>query len=158
MLYARLQLALPQVRTVLVAPPRSSLDPYPVAKELAALAAAAGCSVRLVAVSAAGEAPSQGRPDPSAATTTQDDIELLTLPEAGLGNVERLREILAPARDLTVVSAGGLLDSPVSILAASIVGGVVVVARPGKTTRSDLSRVKLDVERAGGRIAGAVMV
>jgi hypothetical protein len=32
------------------------------------------------------------------------------------------------------------------------------VARPGKTTRSDLSRVKLDVERAGGRIAGAVMV
>ena len=159
MLYARLQLALPEARTVLVAPPRSSLDAFPVARELAGLAAAAGCSVRLIALTAAGgDAASQTRSDAPGEGAATGDIEVLRLPAANLGNLDRLREVLAPARDLTVIAGSGLLDNPVSILAAPIVDGVVVVVRPGKTARSDLSRVKVEIERAGGRIAGAVML
>ena len=164
MLYPRLQLAVPEGREFLVAPPRSSIDAFPVAAGLASDIAVTGCSVRLIRFTDS-LSPGEDKVTADGVMRThqqqQDErgqIETVQLGETGLGRIELLRSTLSPYHGLTVVAARGLLDSPVALLTASIVDAVIVVVQRGRTGRADLDRVRRDVERAGGRIAGSVLV
>jgi Mrp family chromosome partitioning ATPase len=57
-----------------------------------------------------------------------------------------------------VLVGDGILDDPDSILAAAVVDAVLVVAKSGRTGRQDLARTREEIERAGGRLVGAVLL
>jgi hypothetical protein len=71
--------------------------------------------------------------------------------------VDHLRELVRDYEGYTVIAGRGVLDHPGTLLAAGAVDGVVLVVRPRKTYRSDLQAARTEVERAGGRVVGAVL-
>lgn len=131
LLYARLQLVAPGARTVLIAPARSSVRAAQIAQDLLGSAQGAGQSARLV--------------------------DLGAVPSSEVSTAESARQTLNSFDGLTVVLGGGLLDSPWTLLVAAVVDAVVVVARRGRSSRLDLDQVRREVERAGGKIVGAVL-
>jgi len=132
MLYARLQLAVPGARSFLVAPVRSSLSAEQVAEDLASQATEAGEKVRC--------------------------IDLASTPLSSAASLEHLREMLGSSPGLTIAVGGGLLDTSSAAIACGALDGIVLVAKRGKTSRADLEEARREIERAGGKLAGAVLL
>jgi hypothetical protein len=141
MLFAHLQLRAPEARSILLAPPRSGQLTASIGPALSELAHSAGHEVRLVDVA---------NHDARASKAAQLD-------QAVLWNRDNLRMALDGFTGLTIVMGQGILDSPQTVLAAGTVDAVILVARAGKTDRSDLAAAGHEVERAGGRLLGAVL-
>lgn len=163
-LFARLQLSAQGARTFLIAPVRSSLGVADLVHQLAAVTAVAGYHSRVVDVSQT--AAMQGDATPHAsdaaspateAASVASSVHHRALSPAESLSLERLREALQPTEGFTFVCGGGLLDSPSTILAVPSVDAVIVVAERGRTARADLERSRAEVERAGGRVVGAVL-
>jgi len=157
MLLARLQILAPEARSVLLARAQPEGTVEPLAREVAAAAAQAGFAGRLARVpgsddSRYGSAPSRlsGLPD---AELTELQIDMKELRET-----ERARAALHAGGGYTVVAGGSILDSPETLLLCRAVDVVVLVGYRAKTLRSDLEAARDAVERAGGRLAGAVFV
>ncbi|MBV9278490.1 MAG: hypothetical protein JOZ41_00265 [Chloroflexi bacterium] len=143
-LFARLQLSVPKLRTVLIAAPRSAEFSPGLGKELAIAAASAGLAARLLDLTGR-EGDGEG----------EAGLRVDTLGVAV--NLDALRRTIDSFEGFTVVQGAGLLDHPGTILAVPCVDAVVVVAARGTTTRGDLEAVRQEVERAGGRLVGVVL-
>lgn len=160
MLFARLEVTVPQARSFLVAAPRSTIDVTDIAADLAYVAGRAGFESRLVDLT--GHQRTADASTASVPATVDDQVEgeLVELDEPAsseMGRVERLRQLLAAYEGYTVMAGGGVLDDPGTMLAAAAVDGVVLVVRRGRTSRTDLEQSRIEIERAGGRIVGAVL-
>ncbi len=165
MLFARLQLTLPEARAVLVAPPRSSLDVSGLASDLAECAATSGFATTLVDVRGleglvcpVGALYSQSSDQAEAADAAAGSLHKISIGGPSGLNIEQLRRALGSSEGFSVLLGAGLLDNPATLLAVPLVDAVIVVARRGKTARADLERVRSEIERASGRLAGAVLI
>jgi hypothetical protein len=136
---------------VLVAPARSDLDVDDVARELASQIEAAGDDVLLKRLRELGHSRETG---PGQSPETPD----LGKAHSGRLTLESLRAFLAAGRGYVVLVGRGILDDSNSILAAAAVDAVLVVAKSGRTGRQDLARTRDEIERAGGRLIGAVLL
>jgi hypothetical protein len=169
MLFARLRLNLPDVRSVLVASARSSVNVSALATELAESAADWGLSVTLVEVQ---DPPATHHTSSSGSTSTRleagrrgeatqpppGSVERIPSQSCADGKEDSLAQALARPDRFFVVQGSGLLDSPATLLAVPVVDAVLIAARRGKTARSDLQECRVEIERAGGKLAGAVLL
>lgn len=128
MLWAHLQVRAPDARIILLASPRPHERARQAAKALAEVAGKAG---RLVDIA-----------------STRVDV----------WSLETARQALRAPEGTTVVSAGGILESPNALVAAAVADAVVVVAVEGVTTREELERTRRELERAGAKLVGAFLV
>jgi Mrp family chromosome partitioning ATPase len=149
LLFARVQLAAPASHTYLIASPTPNVADRRIAEELASGAAAGGKAVRLLDLGADRSKPSRNgsksyqewTPDRSAIVAPDD-----------------LRRALAAYDGVTVVVGNGLDTDAGTTVAAAVVDATVLVLRQGRTRRSDVKRVRADVERNGGRIIGSILL
>lgn len=132
MLYVRLQILEGKLSSILVASPHSDGSATSIAVSLAASAERSGSPIRLLLLYGPG-------------VETADDLE-------------GMRAHISKFDGLTVVQGQGVLDDPATLLACAATGVVVLAIRRGKTSRASLEETRREVERAGGHIAGAVMV
>ena len=144
LLFARLQLALPQGRTFLVTSPRALEKVEEVGAQLASEAHACGRKVRLLL------------PEGGSAPTSPGAEVVRTSPNECMEG-RRVRELLA-GDDYVVVPWDNLLGSAAATILAACVDGVVVVARRGRTAQADLTEVRLELERSGGCAVAAVLL
>jgi len=169
MLFARLRLNLPDVRSLLVASARSSVSASTLATELAESAADWGLNVTLIEVQEppAGNQKAGTRSTPTslegeergdAAQSQRGVVERITSRPSSEGGEDSLAQALARPDRFFVVLGSGLLDSPATLLAVPEVDAVLIAARRGKTARSDLQDCRVEVERAGGKLAGAILL
>lgn len=128
MLYAHLQVRSPEAKIIVLAAPLSETAVQGAARALAEVAGQAG---RLVDISG-----------------TQGEV----------WSLEQARRALRSPEGTAVVAAGGLLDSPNALVAASAADVVVVVVQKGKTTREDLVRARRELERIGAKLVGAFLL
>src|SRR6185436_6691536 len=73
---------------------------------------------------------------------------------------ERLRPLLDTLKgqaELVIFDSAPVLAVADNLVLASLVDGVVLIARAGKTQRRDLLRAKEALERAGATLLGAVL-
>jgi hypothetical protein len=82
-------------------------------------------------------------------------ISVRPFPEA---KEDSLGQVLGRPDRFFVVLGSGLLDSPATLLAIPQVDAVLIAVRRGKTARSDLQDCRVEIERAGGKLAGAVLL
>jgi hypothetical protein len=59
---------------------------------------------------------------------------------------------------LTLMCGSGVLDDAATLLSAAAVDGVILACVAGTSTRADLAEARLELERAGARLLGAVLV
>jgi receptor protein-tyrosine kinase len=74
--------------------------------------------------------------------------------------VERLRPLLDTVKgqaDLVLFDSAPVLAVADNLVLASLVDGVVLVARAGKTQRRELERAKATLERAGATLLGVIL-
>jgi Mrp family chromosome partitioning ATPase len=169
MLFTRLRLNLPDLRSILVASPRSSVNVSALATELAESAADWGLSVTLIDVQ---DRPATHHKVGTRSRSTHLEAELHgEAAEPPGSSVERisarpfpeakedsLGQVLGRPDRFFVVLGSGLLDSPATLLAIPQVDAVLIAVRRGKTARSDLQDCRVEIERAGGKLAGAVLL
>lgn len=144
MLLARLELRAPGLRSLLLAAPRSSFDLAPLSEKLYAAAIQAGLQAHLLRVPDV----ELGAPSSVGETMAAEDV----------ATPATARRRLATSDGLTIVLGRGILDSPGTLITASVVDGVVLAARLRRTSRKDLSDAGGEIERSGGRLVGAVLV
>jgi hypothetical protein len=96
--------------------------------------------------------------DRAPTTPPVEAVEVINLSAVELGDARKAKDILSAFAGYTVVCGGGILDSAPTLVAASAVDGAVLVARVGRTDRSDLSAARAEIERAGGTILGAILL
>lgn len=146
MLFARLQLMAPGARSILLVAPRHEVDVRGTSRQFAAAIAAGGHPVRLIDL--AGPDPGDVPPGVEEAPVTPD---MITDPGAAA-------LALRAGAAYTVISGRGLLEDAPTLLMAAAADAVVVAARAGRSYRADLAEVRLEVERAGGRLIGAILL
>jgi Mrp family chromosome partitioning ATPase len=78
--------------------------------------------------------------------------------ESELTDVDRARRALTWPAGYTVVAAAGVLENPQALILAVAVDGVVLLARSGRTMRTDLVRAREEIEAAGGSVVGTVLL
>jgi Mrp family chromosome partitioning ATPase len=78
--------------------------------------------------------------------------------ESELTDVDRARRALSWPAGYTVVAAAGALESPKALILAAAVDAVLLLARPGRTMRTDLVRAREEIEAVGGSVVGAVLL
>ena len=149
MLYARLRALAPGVRTVLVAAARSSLDVSGLVDGLAEYGADMGETVNVVNTA-------HGSPPDCDEGPGSSGVRTYAL--ASFRDTEEARRQLDAFPGFTLVRGSGLLDSADSLILAGAVDGVLLAVRAGSTERADLERVRVEVDRAGGKILAAALV
>ncbi|GAC1318898.1 MAG: hypothetical protein NVSMB22_01330 [Chloroflexota bacterium] len=152
-LVARLELFRPSVKSVLLASPTSGPSLVPLGERVAEAARRMGRparTIRLVDAATVGE-----RSTGDARRGNADDV---VLSAAALLDTEATQSLLRGFDGVSVVVGAGLLDDPATLLAARSAECVVLVARVGKTLRSDVVKARLQVEQAGGCIAGGLQI
>lgn len=138
MILARLQVAHPAARILLVTSPRSMNELPKFCRDLSAALEGRGNSVRRV--DTAGSSATAQEPNRAGATTE--------------GAVPRGQ----PAGEYTVICAPAVLDDARALLLIASADVVVVAARRGRTSRDDVVRAREEIERAGGTVAGGVLL
>lgn len=138
MVLARLSVVAPDLASLVVASPRRSPRVLEVAHGLANAARERGRQVRLLDTGSRGSGQEMSAAD--------------------FGTLEAVRDTLHSPAALTIVTGGGILDDPDIFMAAAVADGVLLVAEGGKSMRDDLRRCRAEIDRAGGRIVGAVLV
>jgi len=144
MLFARLQLRAPEARSILVAAANDRDLASSISANLASTADEVGQRSRLVRVIEDDAPPPAGFPG-----------EALTV--ARLGSVNEARDLLATFDGTTVICGQGILSSPTTLLLASVADATLIVAKRRKTSRAQLAAARLELERAGARLVGAVL-
>ncbi len=147
MLFARLQLRAPAARSVLLCPPRSEGGASDLASALAAAISQAGTKARLLDVTTSTRARAAG-----------EGVEEMEVLESELTDVDRARRALTWPAGYTVAAAAGVLENPQALILAVAVDGVVLLARSGRTMRTDLVRAREEIEAAGGSVVGTVLL
>lgn len=139
-LFTRLQLSNPDARTIFVTSARGLRAVDAVAQALTQSIRATGSLVRSLSPSenAAGEAAS------------------LTVEE--LSNLQRARVAVGAAHGYSVIAADALLDHPRLLMLVAACDATVVVAKRGRTTRSDLTELRRTVVEVGGLLTAAVLI
>lgn len=142
MLFARLQLLAPEARIFLLAA-ADGTDTGAVAEALAASIERAGLAVRTVGL--------------FGSTREGDKAQTWVLPAEARSNLTEVQKALGGFDGYTVAVGGNLLKHGPTLLATRSADGVLLTAARGKTSRTDLSRAKKEVERAGGQVLGVVL-
>lgn len=146
MLLARLDLLQHDLRAVLVAAPRSNVDCLAPARDVARGATRLGRKARLVHLSGG----PKSSPDP--------EVPEESMRVEDIRDPEKARIWIEAFDGLSVVVGRGLLDDAATLLSVRCVQGVVVAARVGKTMRSDLREMRIQIEQAGGKVVGAIQL
>lgn len=146
LLYARLQLRAPDARSVLLVSARDGANTPVLGAELARAMVGTGTRARVLDVT--------GR----WSGTLPEGVERMEVLESELNDLEHARRALQWPLGFTVVSAGGVLESPTALILAVAVDAVVLVARQGRTVRNDLAQALEDIQGVGGRVVGSVLV
>jgi hypothetical protein len=178
MVFARLQLLAPDARSLLVAGARTASDVVGVARRLAETIHASSHEVQWLdlqpvtgSLNGVAESGTETRTTSDGSTTmklTPGDvgptlpadrgIETVKLTATELGDAQRTKSVLSGNEGYTVICGGGILDSAPTLLLAALADGVILVARRARTKRADLSAARAEIDRAGGRLLGAVFV
>jgi hypothetical protein len=146
LLFARLQLRVPAARSILFASPRNDVDTSALADEVAGAIIATGSRARVLHAEGGATGHHEGGPE---------RMEVL---ESELTDLDRARRALQWPVGFTVASAPGVLENSTAIVLSAAVDVVVLVAKRGKTVRSDLVQAREDIEGAGGSVAGSVLL
>lgn len=136
MLLARIQVAHPAARILLITSPRTLNQLPTLCREMVAAVERTGGSARLIETTAE-----------AAMGTVKDRVEsadTVAGPDVG--------------KEYTIVCAPAILDDARSLLMVPDSDAVVVVARRGRTVREDVERAREQITRAGGSIAGGVLL
>lgn len=99
-----------------------------------------------------------------------DTVPLAEELARGLGTAEAEAAVIRPSenRDLppsaagptpvTIIGGAGLLDDPATLLATRMADAVIVVIRREKTARRDLDDVRRQLDAAGARLIGSILL
>jgi hypothetical protein len=147
LLFVRLQLVAPDARSFLLATTDPARSAVKIAADLAEAIKAAGQHVHWLYLGEAAESS-----DPA------DNAEELSLDPTIFSDIPRLRAALAQVSGYVVVAGGSLLHDARTLIAAATTDSVIVATWKGATSRLDLERARVEVERAGGKITGAILL
>jgi hypothetical protein len=150
MLVARLQVRAPYARTLLVAAADGTRTDK-AATGLASSLAGAGQAVGYIDLVAPAQDVAMVPPRPGAVR----DAPLLS---TELESVDRARRAIAPPEGYTVICGGSILDNPATLLVSGVADGTVLLARRGHSPRAALVMARREIEGAGGRLLGAILL
>ena len=146
-LFARLQLSFPEARSFLFATVDEGRSIGPIAAGVAATMHDMGLDLRWIDVTL-----QRTESKPPAG------VKPLALDGSLFANVNRLRAALTPAGGYQVIAGGSLLHDAHSLVLSGVADAVVIGSWRGVTSRDALEQVRADIERAGGKIAGAILL
>lgn len=145
MVFARVQLRAPSARTLLFVAPRGARGLGEIVSGVALAAVQSGTRARLLDIT-------------GAAPSAPSGVEQMEVLESELTELERARRALNWPLGITIASAGGVLETPSALVLSAAVDAVVLVARRGRTMRSDMVRAREEIVSAGGRVVGSLLL
>lgn len=145
MVFARVQLRAPSARTLLFVSPRGSAGLSAIASGVALAAVQSGTRARLLDIT-------------GAVAPVPNGVERMEVLESELTELERARRALQWPLGMTVASAGGVLEAPSALVLSVAADAVVLVARQGRTMRSDMVLAREEIVSAGGRVVGSLLL
>ncbi len=159
-LMAQLQIQMERLEALLVTSPLRQGDAETVASRIVAGLRARDITTTLYVPASSARSDEAARETTSPALRDQTrnlDASSRTFTPAQAGTPQLARTLIASPGTVVVAAAPGVLEDPSALFLAAAADAVLLVVQARRTTRADLTRARVEIEAAGGRLVGAVL-